>query len=283
MAEDCRNGWQMDLKYPITGRLKKPRKQGLTMVLDKGLGVNALKDLLEISSEYIDFLKFSFGTSFVYPLHILKGKIKLARQYGLEVFPGGTLFEVALSQKKLNDYLFRAKQLGFTSIEISNGSLEFPPKLRQEAIYKANSLGFKVLTEVGKKDRANPLSVDEIKEQIEQDQRNGAELVIIEGRESGKGVSIYQADGQLDRVMLEGILSIGQEIKGNLIWETPLKKQQVALINRLGPNVNLGNIAVDQVIALEALRQGLRADTFVTTLSDNLLTSLAESGKSMGA
>ncbi|ACL70925.1 phosphosulfolactate synthase [Halothermothrix orenii] len=262
------NGWELEMDCPIEGRVLKPRHKGVTMVLDKGLGIRALKDLLEIAGDYIDFLKFSFGTSFVYPHDILIEKIKLARLYGIEVFPGGTLFEVAASQGKVNEFLFRAKQLGFTTVEISNGTFDIGEKLRQESIIKASSLGFKVLTEVGKKDRNNPLTLEEMKTQIKEDIENGATKVIIEGRESGKGISIYRDDGSIDMKMLEGIVSSVPHNLDVIIWEAPLKKQQAVLINQFGPNVNLGNIRVDEVIALEALRRGLRGDTFKSTLPD---------------
>lgn len=264
-----RNGWQVEIKDPIEGRTSKPREKGLTMVIDKGIGIGALKDLLEISGEYLDFLKFAFGSSLVYPHEVLKKKINLVRKYDVEVYPGGTLFEVAVSQNRLNEYLFRAKQLGFTAIEISNGTIELPEKVRKEAIFKANSLGFKVLTEVGKKDRENPLSLTEMKRQISEDKENGAYKIIIEGRESGKGVSIYKDDGSFDKIMMEGILSVIEGEEDILIWEAPLKKQQAILINQFGPNVNLGNIQFNELVALEALRRGLRGDTFRNTLVTN--------------
>ncbi len=283
MGEDYRKRWCVDLEDPLEGRLLKPRDNGLTMVLDKGLGINALEDLLDIAGDYIDFLKFSFGTSLIYPLSILKSKITLALKRGLDVYPGGTLFEVAVSQSKLNDFLFRAKQLGFSAIEISNGTINLPAQLRKEAIYKAHSLGFKVLTEVGKKDRNHPLTLDEMTEQIKSDIDDGAHKIIIEGRESGKGISIYGEDGDIDLEMFEGI---SQAFRGNeniVIWEAPLKQQQVKFIKEFGPNVNLGNIKTGDVIALEALRRGLRGDTFGFTLQKKEDKELAEKENRVGA
>ncbi len=262
------NGWQVDLVDPIKGRSKKPRDRGITMVIDKGMGLRTLKDLLEIGARYLDFLKFSFGTSFIYPQNILVEKIKLSREYGIDVYPGGTLFEVAVSQDRLNEYLFRAKQLGFTAIEISDGTYNLSAKLRKEAIFKATSLGFKVLTEVGKKDRSDPLSLAEMKRQIKEDISNGVYKIIIEGRESGKGVSIYNTDGSFNMKMVEGIFSVVQSEEDILIWEAPLKKQQVYFIQEFGPNINLGNIQTGELIALEALRRGLRGDTFAYTLGE---------------
>lgn len=269
MDSSTKNGWQVELEYPIKDRSGKPRANGITMVIDKGIGVRNLRDLLEIAGDYIDFLKFSFGTSLLYPSRILAEKIKLAIEYGLDVYPGGTLFEVFVSQNRLNEYLFRAKQLGFTAIEISNGTLDLSADLRREAINKASSLGFKVLTEVGKKDRHNPLSLTEMRAQIERDMADNVDRIIIEGRESGKGISIYKDDGSIDMSMVEGILMSVEGREDILIWEAPLKKQQVVFIRELGPSVNLGNIQVDEVLALETLRRGLRGDTFFFALDEN--------------
>lgn len=262
MKKSFKNGWQIEVEDPIQGHSSKPRDRGLTMVLDKGLGLNRLKNLIAIGGRYIDFIKFSFGTSFLYSPEILREKIKSVVQYGIDVYPGGTLFEVAVSQNKLKEYLFRAKQLGFTAIEISNGTFEMSNRIRQEAIMKAKSLGFKVLTEVGKKDRDKSLTFSEMVTQLKEDIKSGVYKIIIEGRESGRGISIYNDDGTIDMKMFKGLLKVIDGREDILMWEAPLKKQQVTLIKWLGPNVNLGNIASDEVIALETLRRGLRGDTF---------------------
>lgn len=275
MKNKFQNAWNINLQDPLTGRRNKPRDKGLTMVLDKGLGLSGLTDLLEVYSGYIDFYKFSFGTSMLYPEEILIEKINKINKYDIDVYPGGTLFEVAITQNRLNEYLFRAQQLGFTAIEISNGTISLPDKIRREAIFKAKSMGFKILTEVGKKDKANPLSLKEMQEQIKKDMENGVDNIIIEGRESGKSISIYREDGSIDMKMLNGILQSTQGSQEVLIWEAPLKKQQVILIEKLGSNVNLGNIQTDEVLALESLRRGLRGDTFKLTLeSDNIKNSV---------
>ncbi len=268
MKKKLKNGWEIEMEDPIWGRSSKPRDKGLTMVLDKGLGINMLKDLITVGKRYIDFLKFSFGTSFIYPPGVLKKKIEFVTQHGIEVYPGGTLFEVAVSQNKLKEYLFRAKQLGFTAIEVSDGTIEMNNKIRREAITKANSLGFKVLTEIGKKDRKNSLTLSKMVAQLKQDIQSGVYKIIIEGRESGKGISIYKDDGTIDMKMFRGILKIIDGREDILIWEAPLKKQQVTLIKKLGPDINLGNINPDEVIALETLRRGLRGDTFGYTLKN---------------
>ncbi|MEJ6950687.1 phosphosulfolactate synthase [Natronospora cellulosivora (SeqCode)] len=271
MAERFGGFWEIGLKSPIVGRVEKPRENGLTMVIDKGLGINSLNDFLELNSQYIDFHKLSFGTSLIYPMEVLKKKISIIKDSGVDVYPGGTLFEIAFIQNKLEKYLFRAKELGFTAIEISDGTISFPSKLRAEAIAMAKSLEFIVLTEVGKKDKNDSLSLDEMLEQINFDLSAGSDFVIIEARESGKDVSIYSEDGSADLESLEKIMLAVGESKEKIIWESPLKKQQVLLIERLGANVNLGNIQVEDVFALESLRRGLRGDTFKATLDKELL------------
>lgn len=258
--------WGIGLQTPIQGRIEKPRQCGLTMVIDKGLGFTALNDLLELNAKYIDFHKLSFGTSLLYPQDLLKKKINIIKKAGIDVYPGGTLFEIAFIQNKLEKYFFKAKELGFTAIEISDGTISFSSKLRAEAIALAKSIDFTVISEVGKKDKSDSLSLDEMIEQIDFDLSAGADFVIIEARESGKDITIYNEDGSVDMKMLDSILKSLAGCQEKLIWESPLKKQQTLLIEKIGSNVNLGNIQPGDVFALESLRKGLRGDTFKATL-----------------
>ncbi|MFP4015786.1 MAG: phosphosulfolactate synthase [Halanaerobiales bacterium] len=285
MGKGKQSNWNIDLQDPLDGRLDKPRTQGLTMIIDKGLGLNELNDLLEVNNQYIDFIKFSFGTALIYPDEILKRKIEIIKKYQIDVYAGGTLFEVAVTQNSLNDYLFKARQAGFTAIEISNGTIYLSQKLRKEAIFKARSLGFKVLTEVGKKDRNSNLSLEEMKNQIKFDFASGTDYIIIEGRESGRAISIYDESGRIDLDKLKGILVAVEGSEDKLIWEAPLKSQQVFLINELGPNVSLGNIQPGDAMALEALRRGLRGDTFKCTLKKEFIdnTNVVNKGSIVGA
>ncbi|MFW5998728.1 MAG: phosphosulfolactate synthase [Halanaerobiaceae bacterium] len=261
--------WGTEIKNPLEGR-ENNLKTGITMILDKGLGLNYFEDLLNTAGEYIDYIKLSFGTSFIYPLEIVKEKIRMVNSYNIDIYPGGTLFEIAFSQKKVNEYFFRAKQLGFTAIEISDGIVFYNNKIRNKMIKKGKELGLKVLTEVGKKDKKYTLSLKEIISQIYEDLENGADNIIIEGRESGKDISIYEEDGSIDINLFESIINEIKENKNMIIWEAPLKKQQLFYIDKLGNNVNLGNIQPDEVIALEALRRGLRGDTFKNLLNKNI-------------
>jgi phosphosulfolactate synthase len=248
------------LQAPLPGRAGRPREAGLTMLLDKGLGLAATEDLLAISGPYIDWLKLGFGTAALYTTGLLRSKIALARSFGVETYPGGTFCEVALSQGALPQYLTRCRELGFCWIEVSDGTIDLEPYRRAEAIQAAHEAGFQVLTEIGKKD-GRRLPIGLLCEQVARDLEAGAAWVIVEGRETGRGVGLLDQRGQFDAESLERLLA-GVPEPGRLIWEAPQKEQQEYLITRLGPAVNLGNIPTGEALALEAMRQGLRGDTF---------------------
>lgn len=263
MMSDLRAGraWQGVLEHlPVSGRAEKPRSTGHTMVLDKGLGISATRDLLELAGEYIDLIKLGFGTSAFYPEHLLRQKIHMIRSHGVDVCPGGTFLEAALLQGRLPEYLARAEDLGFTCVEISDGTITLDQTTRSACLQLVKAAGFRVTTEVGKKDTAEQTSMLAMSHQISLDLSEGADQVIVEARESGRGVGIFDAAGELQPDLLFGLLG-GILQPERIIWEAPLKSQQVELIRRFGPNVNLGNISPAEVIALEALRSGLRGDT----------------------
>ena len=256
-----RLAWQDTLSgFPLPGHSSKPRQTGCTMLLDKRLGLSETRDLLELACDYIDVIKLTFGTSALYPEAVLRDKIKLIRSYGVDVCPGGTLFEIALWQGKLETYLQRAAEFGFTGIEVSDGTIPLTTKERRRAIQSAKAHGFKVTTEVGKKN-GTPIPVLRMQQIIADDLEAGADKVIIEGRESGKGVGIFDQNGNVKEAEMEALVHSLPCPESVLIWEAPLKSQQVSLIKRFGPNVNLGNIAPEEILALEALRCGLRGDT----------------------
>lgn len=255
------NPWLDILRFPLGKRFQKPRKRGLTMVIDKGLGLRALRDLLETSGNYVDFLKLGFGTSVLYNNSILQAKMNLCRQYDVQIYPGGTLMEIALLQGRYESFLEKAKSLGFKFIEISDGTIPLDSSLRQYCIKRALSEGFKVLTEVGKKDPAGNPPISQLMNQGLQDLSAGAWKVIIEARESGKGIGIFdKSGGTMEEALNEIVRGFGETT--DIIWEAPLKSQQVDMILRFGPEVNLGNIQPNELLALEALRCGLRGDTF---------------------
>lgn len=253
-------GWLQTVLQPneVCG---KPRCQGLTMVIDKGLGRAATTDLLDMAANHVDFLKLGFGTSLVYPPGVLEDKIALAQSYGVAIYPGGTLLEVAELQGTAEAWLERACRLGFNAIEVSEGTIQLTPARRRELIQSATSRGLRVVTEVGKKQKGTRLEANYVHDQVAADLSAGAEKVIIEGRDSGRSVGVYDDEGRLNESLLEAILA-GVPDPTVVIWEAPMVTQQQQLIIRLGPTVNLGNVQPEDVITLAATRVGLRGDTF---------------------
>jgi len=240
----------------------KPRERGLTMVIDRCQGLHATEDLLSLTGDYIDQIKLTFGTTIFVDEDVLRRKIEMIRAHEVDVYPGGTLMEASLIQGVYPQYLHRAKELGFTAIEISDGTITMSRQTRNNAIKRALDAGFKVITEVGKKDRAIRLAPAEICDQIAGDLSVGADKVIVEARESGKGVGIYDDEGGIRQDELTAIVDCLGDSRGDIIWEAPLKHQQVALILFCGPNISLGNIIPRDVLGLETLRCGLRFETF---------------------
>jgi len=254
---------------PLAGRSAKPRTIGETMLIDKGLGLSQTGDLLELGSDFIDYIKFGFGTAALYSRALLQAKVALITSYGVNVYPGGTFLEIAIAQDRLDEYLKRSKELGFTHIEVSDGTIDLPSYQRAKAIDKGLEAGFQVISEVGKKDGAVDLDPELALAQAIQDLVWGASKVIVEGRESGAGVGIYDQHGNLKRDEME-VLCGGLFDPALLMWEAPHKSQQVDLIRRFGPGVNLGNIVPGDLIALEALRRGLRGDTLVMAIQQQV-------------
>jgi phosphosulfolactate synthase len=239
----------------------KPRQTGLTMALDRCQGLTELADLLTMVGDYVDQVKLSFGTSALLSAGFVQRKTKLLRGHQIDVYPGGTLAEIMLAQHVFPGYVQRAIALGFNAIEISDGTLELSAAVRRDAIRRALDAGLKVITEVGKKDTRAELPVAAMCEQVVADLHAGASLVIIEARESGTGVGIYDASGAIRAERLAAMEAQLREHRARIMWEAPLPRQQTALITHFGPNVNLGNVRPADLLGLEALRRGLRFDT----------------------
>lgn len=252
--------------HPLSGRTAKPRAHGQTMVIDKGMGLTQTGDLLELAGDFVEFIKLTFGTAALYTPALLRAKIALIQSYGIDVYPGGTFLEIALTQGALEPYLERARELGFTCIEVSDGTISLSREERWDAIKLARAYGFQVITEVGKKEGGAEFDPEEAGAQIKADLEAGASKVIVEGRESGMGAGVFAADGSVRTDHLEQIAGRLPD-PSVLMWEAPLKTQQEELIARFGPNVNLGNIPPADVLALEALRCGLRGDTLRMALA----------------
>ena len=238
-------------------RTRKPREAGLTHVLDKGLSVNDVEGLLEVAATYVDIIKFGWGTSVV--TENLDRKIRLCQQRGIDIYCGGSLFELALQRGRLDEYVAYLKDRGIKLIEISDGVIELPASEKRRHIERL-ARDFKVLSEVGSKDEEVVVAPSRWVKQIKDELDAGAWKVITEGRESGT-VGLYRGSGEIRTGLIDEIES--QIDTTRLMFEAPQKAQQVWLIKHFGTNVNLGNIAPSEVIALETMRQGLRADTML--------------------
>lgn len=239
----------------LPDRQPKPRQTGLTHVLDKGLGMRQMQDLLETAGEFIDIVKLGWGTGYI--TCNLPDKVSAYRQAGIPVCLGGTLLEVAIQQGKFEEYCRTAQRLGLTHVEFSTGVLEL--SLEQKADYVSKlARDFVVLAEVGSKDAQAEVSAPRWVEEIQALLQAGAWKVIAEARESGT-VGLYCQAGEVRSGLVGEITA--KNSPDRLIFESPRKHQQLWFLRQFGPSVNLGNIAADEVISLETLRLGLRADT----------------------
>ena len=240
----------------------KPRKNGLTMVLDKNLTPTQLENLLEQCGNSIDFMKLGWGTSAVQDVKDIQSKLDLLKKHSILAMPGGTLTELAWHQGVIDVYFSEAAKLGFTCIEISDGTVNMPHQEKCKLIQKAKSHNFEVVSEVGSKDSEKDLQMPIAKriEQIELELVAGAFKVIIEARESGT-TGIFAKDKSTRVDLLDSLVSAINV--DNLIFEAPNSSQQASLILEFGNKVNLGNIAPEEVISLETYRLGLRSDTLL--------------------
>lgn len=259
----------------LASRPKKPRTRGVTMLLDKCQGLSATHDLLTMSRDYIDFWKMSYGTSALLEDDFLRKKIKAIRDYGVQVHPGGTLAEYAIMRGLCHEYIRHAKDLGFTAVEISDGTIDVDADTRRDAIRYGCDLGLTVLSEVGKKDPKEQPTPEKLAEQAIADFEAGVSRVIVDARESGRGVGIFDADGSVREKVLDAMVDILKDHLDQMIWETPLKKQQEYFILRFGPNVGLGNIQPRDILAVEAMRTGIRFETF-RAFAEKLLQEMQE-------
>jgi len=240
----------------IPERNQKPRLSGITMIMDKGLSVNDAENFMSVAHPHVDIVKLGFGTSFVTPN--LTKKLEVYRSYNVPVYFGGTLFEAFLIRNQFDDYLAVCKDYGISYIEVSDGSITIPHSEKCGYIEKLASQ-FTVLSEVGSKDAAHIIPPYKWIELMRAELSAGSAYVIAEAREAGT-VGIYRGSGEVREGLVQEILT---QIPGEkIIWEAPQKEQQLYFIELLGCNVNLGNIAPSEVIPLEAMRIGLRGDTF---------------------
>lgn len=251
----------------LPNRSSKPRQSGLTMIMDKGLSIRECEDLVLSSGDYVDIVKLGFGSSLITP-H-LDRKLAFFKEAGIPVYFGGTLLEAFIIRGMFDDYLQLLEKYNVEYAEVSDGSITMP---HQEKCHYIKRLAKRVtvISEVGSKEegiliRPN-LWIDMMQREIEA----GVWKVIAEARESGT-VGIFRPNGKAHVTLINKI--VAKIPVDRIIWETPQKSQQVYFINLFGANVNLGNIAPNEVIALESLRLGLRSDTFFKYLDKRMQTA----------
>lgn len=255
----------MNFQLPhIPERQAKPRNKGLTMMMDKGLSIRQAEDFLSVSGHLTDIIKLGFGTSFVTPN--LEQKIKLYRDAGMKVYVGGTLFEAFIVRNMFDDYMKLLDKLKLDCAEVSDGSIVMPHDKKCEYINRL-SKNYTVLSEVGSKEAGIIIHPAMWTSMMNKELQAGSWKVIAEARESGN-VGIYRANGSAHTLLINKILA--KVDKDSILWEAPIKAQQVWFLKLLGSNVNLGNISYDDVIPLETLRLGLRGDTFFSHLPAEL-------------
>jgi phosphosulfolactate synthase len=244
------------LTLPV--RAAKPRTAGLTMVIDGGVPLGLFTDQIELGAEYIDYVKFGWGTSIV--TNCLRQKIDVLNQHGIGFYFGGTLFEKFALQGQFEDFRRFCQDYGATHVEASNGTIDMSNSEKAGYIRKLAD-DFEVVSEVGFKDsnKSEMQPPSEWIAAITEDLDAGASLVTLEARESGSS-GICRPDGELRYGLLEDILHGGVSVD-KLLIEAPNTELQAHLITRIGPDVNLGNIPAAGVIGLETLRLGLRSDT----------------------
>lgn len=248
----------------LPARTISPRKDGVTMVMDKGISLRHAEDMLSTSADYIDFVKLGFGTSLI--SKNVKEKVKLYREAGIKVYVGGTLFEAFVIRDKFDDYRKYITDLGCDAAEVSDGSIELDHDKKCEYI-STLAKDFTVLSEVGSKEEGVIIHPARWIKMMQSELQAGAFKVIAEARESGT-VGIFHKNGSAHTMLISRIVN---KVKlENIIWETPQKSQQVYFLKLFGANVNVGNIGVDDVIPLETLRLGLRGDTFFTFLPEGM-------------
>jgi phosphosulfolactate synthase len=244
----------------LPARSDKPRETGLTHVLDRGLSLRDVDGLVEVTGGAVDIVKLGWGTAVV--SENLEAKVARYREYGIPVVLGGTLTELAIAQGRLERMLELLRSLELSHIEISDGTITLPHDGKLDLIHHLSG-EFTVLSEVGSKDDTRIMAPYRWVEQIQSELDAGAWKVIAEARESGTS-GIFRHDGEVRMGLIDEIVhAVPPE---RLIFEAPRKDQQVWFVRRFGVEVNLGNISPEDVLALETIRLGLRADTALESM-----------------
>ncbi|HWF14575.1 MAG TPA: phosphosulfolactate synthase [Acidimicrobiales bacterium] len=242
----------------LPARASKPRATGLTMMVDGGLPTGSFQDIVESGAEYLDFVKFGWGTAIV--TNDLRRKIDVLTDAGIDYYFGGTLFEKFVLQDRFDDYRELCHSYGCRFVEVSNGTISLSSMEKVGYIRKLAD-DFRVVSEVGFKDaeRSERLAPNRWIEDIHDDIAAGAFLVTLEARESGRS-GICRPNGELRFGLIEEILASDVPVE-RLLFEAPSNELQCYFVRRVGTDVNLGNIPSTSILNLETIRLGLRSDT----------------------
>lgn len=240
----------------IPKRTTGKRTYGLTSIIDLGISIGELKNVLEDYHSVIDIAKIGMGSAYVTPN--LKKKIDLYKEFQIKPYCGGTLFEKCYQQRRITEYLNCLHDLGVEWVEISNGTLNISLSERLKLISEIKK-DFHIIAEVGSKDSNQEMSISQWKEEIRLLLEAGSEYVITEGRDSGTS-GIYEKNGNLKSDLISELVKDIDSKK--IIFEAPTAKHQMYFINEIGTNVNLGNVKLSDALLLEAQRCGLRSETF---------------------
>jgi phosphosulfolactate synthase len=247
--------WNCPDFLDLPARQEKPRRRGITHVLDKGIATPGLEAIMAETGELVDVLKVGWGIGYADPM--MKQRVALCNAAGVLVCLGGTLLEVCAAQGRVGELRRWAAGIGVDAIEVSNGLQAMEPA-RKTALVRSLSAEFTVLAETGAKEGHVPVVTEQWIAEMQADLAAGASWVIAEGRESGT-VGLYEEDGSARG---ELITAIAREVPvDRVIFEAPRKAQQAWFVRRFGPDVNLGNVPITEILPLETLRLGLRADT----------------------
>jgi phosphosulfolactate synthase len=237
-------------------RSSKPRDRGITHVIDRGLSIAEIEGMVEVAGEFVDIVKLGWGTALA--TRNLERKLACYREHGIPVILGGTLTELAITRGRFEELISWVRELGLQHFEISDGTIQLEHERKLELIERL-ARDFTVLSEVGSKDDTGAITPPYVwVEQMRAELAAGAWKVIAEGREAGTA-GIFRPSGEVREGLIGEI--VHEIAPDRIMFDAPRKDQQVWFVRRFGPEVNLSNVPVGEVLALETLRLGLRSDT----------------------
>ncbi len=244
----------------LPNRMEKPRHVGLTMAIDKGTPHHLFADIVESESDYVDFVKFGWGTSIVDKFQ--QEKMAVLRAAGVDFYFGGTLFEKYILQDRFTEFREMCWYYDCQYVEVSNGTIILSDAEKSEYVAEL-AKDFKVIPEVGSKDqlKSENMAPNKWIGYISDDLDAGATLVTLETREGGRS-GMCRPNGELRIGLVEEIVTSGLDVE-RLLFEAPSAELQSYFVKRMGPSVNLGNVAPADLVGLETIRLGLRSETLL--------------------